>query len=577
MDTPTSATKSGAQAPKKPQRMRSSAIQQIVVISLVVVVMLVLVAYPLLWLILGSVGIPDQVSLEAFGKLFTDMTYLRALINTLALAAAAGLLSLFLGVPLAWATARTDLPFKGGIHASVAAAYILPPYLTALAYIILAAPNSGYLNRLAAAFPGVPTELFNIFSFGGVVFAISLHVFALVYFFAYSALLAMDSSLEQAAQILGASRLRTLRRVTLPLVAPAIMAGALFAGVNSMALFAPQAFLGIPAGVSFLPTLLYGSLQRFPPLFAEASAVALALVILTVAGLFVQRALVTKKSYITITGKAERPELVPLKSWKWPMLAYCWGVVLVSIVLPIGVLLYASLSRNWLAPFGAGNLTLSNFTYAVLQEQVSQRGIVNSLLLASGAATICMVLGLLVAYIDLRTDIRGRRLLDYLAILPLGLPGIVLALGVLQGWIRVPLPVYATIWILLIAYTARFLPLAVRSANNSLLQLDPSLEEAGRISGASWARVLTRITFPLLRPGLLVGWILVFVPAVAELGATILLYTQGTETISVAIFRLQEQGRIEVVAALAIVTSIITLLALAVIKRIAGRDIDEIV
>lgn len=550
---------------------------QPVVLVLVAAATLMLVAYPLVWLFLGSLGVPREISLDAFVATVAEASYRKPLINTLVLAVGTGLASLILGVPLAWATARTDLPAKRGLHAAVALAYMLPPYLTALAYITLAAPNSGYLNRVFVSLTGAESGLFDIFTFAGVVFVISLHLFPLVYFFTYTALLSVDGALEQSAQILGAGRFHILRKITLPLVTPAITAGTLLVAVHSMALFGPQIFLGTPAGVSFLPTHIFGQLQRFPPQFANASALAFVLLILTVVGLFVQRALLERKSYVTVTGKAGRAAVVGLKRWRWPLLVFCWGVATVAVILPLGFLITASLSKNWLDPFGPANWTLSNFSYALFEEQVSQRGILNSLRLAAGAATLCMCLGLFIAYIDLRTQTRGRRSLDYLAIIPLGLPGIVLGLGLIQGWIRVPLPIYGTIWILLIAYMARGLPLAVRSANTSLLQIDPSLEEAGRIAGATWFRSLAKITFPLLRPGILVGWVLVFIPTLGELSATVLLYTQGTETISIAIFRLQELGRLEVVAALAVVTVVITLLALALVMRVAGRGIGALV
>lgn len=557
-------------------RRRTFPTQQVVLI-LVALTTLVLVAYPLVWLFLGSLDLPGEASLQAFEELFTETAHRQALLNTLILAAVTGVASAILGVPLAWAAARTDLPAKGWLHAAVALTYMLPPYLTALAYITLAAPNSGYLNRLVVTLTGAESGPFNLFTFGGVAFVIALHVFSLVYFFTYTALLSVDGALEQSAQILGAGRLQILRTVTLPLVAPAITSGVLLAGIHSMALFGPQSFLGTPANVSFLPTHIYGQLRRFPPQLDEASALASVLVVLTVAGLFVQRAFLERKSYVTVTGKGGRAELLRLRRWKWPLMGYCWGVISIAVILPLGFLVTASFSESWLEPFGPSNWTFANYSYAIFEEQTSRRGIINSLRLAAGAATLCMVLGLFIAYIDLRTRARGRRLLDYLAIIPLGLPGTVLGLGLLQGWIRVDFPIYATIWILLIAYIVRFLPVAVRGANTSLLQLDPSLEEAGRITGATWFRSLTRITFPLLRPGLLVGWVLVFVPTIGELSATILLYTQGTETIPIAIFRLQELGRLEVVAALAVVTVVITLVALVIAVRVAGRGVGALV
>jgi iron(III) transport system permease protein len=559
--------------PRVEPRARRWPTQQIV-LGLTAAATLILVGYPLLWLLLGSLGIPRTLSLAAFASIVTNAAYSQALLNTVVLALATGLGSVLFGVPLAWATARTDLPGKGLLRVAAAMAYMLPPYLTAIAYIILAGPNSGQLNRFVTALTGAERGPFNIFTLAGVAFVISLHVFPITYFLTHAALLSVDSGLEQSAQILGASRLRTLRRITLPLVAPAITAGFLLAGVNSMALFGPQAFLGNPGRVDFLPTRVYALLQRFPPNFAEASALSFALVSLTVLGLYAQRAFLERKSYVTVAGKAGRSEPVRLGAWTVPVLLLCWGVALFAVILPLGILAMAAFSKNWLEPFLPGNWTLGNFSYALFEEQVSRRGLVNSLGLAAGAATLSILLGLVIAYFDLRTQVRGRRLLDYLAILPLGLPGIVLSVGLLQGWIRIPLPVYATIWILLIAYTARFIPLAVRSANTSLRQVDPSLEEAARVVGAGWVQALRRVTAPLIRPGLLVGWILVFVPAMAELSATVLLYTQGTETLSIAVFRLHELGRLEVVAAIAVVQIAITLTALAVAVRIAGRGID---
>ncbi|HET8523418.1 MAG TPA: iron ABC transporter permease, partial [Thermomicrobiales bacterium] len=535
-----------------PARLSDSS--ALVVLLLAAVVLLLIVGYPLLWLILGAAGLPGELTLENFRKVATQPTNIDPLKNTLELALGTAIVSVVLGVPLAWATARTTMPLRRVIQALVALAYITPPYLTSVAYIILLGPNAGHINRLLVWMFGLDSGPLNVFSMGGVIFVISLHVFAFPYFLTYSALQSLDAPLEESAQMLGASRWTTARRVTLPLVAPAITGGALLAAVESMALFGPQAFLGLPAQIVFLPTRIYGVLGGYPPRWGHASALSLILVILTVIGLTIQRGYLERRSYTTISGRGVRTQRVDLGGWKWVLLAFCGVVVFFAAIAPVAVLVQAAFSQSWIKPFTPSNMTLSNFRQALFDDQVAKRGIVNSFKLAFGAAVIAVIVGFLIAYIDLRTRVRGRRLLDYLAILPLGLPGTVMAVGILLAFIRPPFQIYGTIWILLVAYVARFIPLAVRSANASLRQIDPSLEEAARISGAPWGHTIRSVLLPMMRPGLLAAWLLVFIPALSELSATILLYSSGTETISVAIFRLRDLGQLEVISALSVFT-----------------------
>jgi iron(III) transport system permease protein len=354
------------------------------------------------------------------------------------------------------------------------------------------------------------------------------------------------------------------------LVAPAITGGALLAAIDSLALFGPQALIGMPAQIVFLPTRIYGTIGSYPPRWGEASALSLMLVALTVAGLAVQRHFLERRSYVTVSGKGARTQTVRLGPWRWLLLAYCLVVVFFSAVAPIGVLTLTAFAKSWIAAPGPSNFTLAHFHTALFQDQVAVRGIINSLRLATGAAFLAVAIGAAVAYLDLRSNLRFRRLLDYLAILPLGLPGTVMAVAVLLAFIRIPLPIYGTLWILLIAYVARFVPFATRSANATFRQIDPSLEEAGRIVGASWWQSIRRILVPLARPGLLVAFLLVFIPAFSELSATILLYTGGTETISIAIYRLNDLGQLEVVSALAVFTIAVVLALSALVNLLSG-------
>jgi iron(III) transport system permease protein len=545
---------------------------QALVLGLAVAVLLVLVGYPLLWLLFGAFGLPQGFGLEHLARAFTRPQNFAALLNTLELALGAGVLSILFGVPLAWATARSDMPLRGLVHALVALSYITPPYLTALAYIILLGPDAGQFNRLLRALFALQSGPLNIFSMPGIIFVIGIHVFAFTYFLTYSALKSVDAALEESAQMLGARPWQTTLRINLPLVAPAITGGALLAAIDSMALFGPQAIIGTPAQIVFLPTRIYATIGGYPPRWGEASALSLLLVALTVAGLALQRGYLERRSYITVGGRGVRTSTAALGAWRWPLLAFCLVLVFFSAAAPLGVLALTAVSHSWTEPLSLANLTLQHFYTALFQDQVSVRGILNSFKLATAAATLAVLIGAAVAYLDVRSNVRGRRLLDYLAILPLGLPGTVMAVGILIAFIRVPLPIYGTIAILLIAYVARFLPLATRSANATFRQIDPSLEEAGRATGASWWHAVRRILLPLARPGLLVAFLLVFIPAFGELSATILLYTSGTETIAIAIYRLNDLGQLEVVAALAIFTIAVVLALTGLISWLSGSN-----
>jgi len=543
-----------------------------VVLGVATVLLLLIVAYPLAWIVLASFGAPSQLKLGYIAGVFARSQNYGALLNTLILAFGAGILSVVLGVPLAWAAARTDMPLRRSLQALVALSYITPPYLTAIAYIILLGPDAGYFNRLLQTVTGASRGPIDIFSMGGVIFVIAMHVFPFTFFMTYAALRSVDASYEEAARLLGAKRLGVLFRINLPLVAPAITGGALLSAIDSMALFGPQAFLGLPAQITFLPTRIYGVIGAYPPRWAEASALSLTLVLLTAVGLLLQRGYLERRSHTTVGGRGLRLETSRLGHWKWPTLAFCGAVVFLSAIAPIVVLVTAAFSRNWIDGLTPSNFTVENFNEALFNNQIAVRGIWNSFRLAAAAGILATLIGAAVAYIDARTNLRGRRLLDYLAILPLGLPGTVMAVGVLLAFIRPPFVIYGTIWILLIAYVARFVPLAARSANATIRQIDPSLEEAARISGATRLGALWHVLLPLSRPGLAVAFLLVFIPALSELSATILLYTGGTETIAVAIFRLNDLGQLEVVAALAVFVIAATLLVSLPLNYLTARS-----
>src|SRR3954467_5293037 len=539
-----------------------------VVMGGAVVALIVLVVLPLLSLLFGSVKGEEGLSFEHFSEVLSGRLYLTALKNSLILGAWTSLFSLVLGLLLAWVVSRTDVPCKPLIQLTATLSYLSPPFLTAIALTYLFSPNAGLMNVLMRDTVGLPWLTFNIFSMPGLVLVTVMHTFPFVYLLASSALLSVDASYEEAAQILGASKLRTALSITAPLVAPAILSGTLLAFVNALALFGSQAIIGLPARIFTLPTRIY-ALFDYPPEYGLASALSLVLVLITVVALYLQRAFLARRSYVTLAGKGSRPQLMQLGALRWGMLGVVIVIFIVSIGAPYATLIAVSFSKSWGLDFWKG-LTLANYKFILFEYNVTQRAILNSLGLATVAATIAVLLGAIIGWIDLRTRIPGRKLLDYFALIPLGLPGIVVAVALIQFWLAMPLALYGTLAILLLAYVGRYIPLGVRAANSSPRQIDPSLEESAQILGASWITTMREVTLPLIRPGRFAGWLLVFVPVIQELSASILLFSSSSITLAVAVYNLYETGYIEPVAALAMVNMAIIGVAIWIAYRIGA-------
>lgn len=551
-----------------------------VTLAVLVAVMLVLVVFPLATMVYvsfvpgtSSSAFGDQVTIANYIRAFTEPGLRSAIWNTLYITVFSVLIALVTGVPLAWLLARTDVPGRGLMWVMVGLAYMTPGYQGAIAYIMLAGPNAGLLNRLYVFLTGADSGPLNAFSLWGIIFVISINMFPYVVFLAAAALRSVDASLEQAAQILGASRLQILLGITWRLVTPALLSAALLVFVSSMSLFGSHAFLGIPAGIYTLPTRIY-TMFGFPPDYAQAAALSMVLVVLTVAVLFLQNWLLSKRSYVTVSGKAANQTRMRLTTGGKAValtLSHVWFAF--SVYIPIAILVVVSFSRSRAAGFSWENLTWSHYDTVLFGSGLTRRALTNSLVFGLSAATIGTLLGALIAYMSVRKATRTARFTDYLAMIPLGLPGIVLAVSFVLAWVRVPLPIYATAWILLIAYVTRTIPLAVRSADSALRQIDPSLENAARIGGATWGRSFVDVTVPLMVGGLLAAWSLVFVQSIQELAATVLLFTAGNETVAIAIYQRVQDGLIEHAAALSVIVMVLATVVLWVARRITGVNV----
>ncbi len=553
-------------------RLRLPRLEQIVMAA-AVVALAFLVVFPLLTLLVSSLRGEEEFTFEHFVDALTGRLYVQALLNSLILGAWTALFSILIGVPLAWAVSRTNVPGKRLIHLTANLSYLSPPFLIAIAFVSLFSPNAGLINTFFRDVAGLPWLTFNVFSMAGLVLVTVLHTFPFVYLLASSALQSVDASYEEAAQILGAGKFRTVLSITGPLVAPAILSGTLLAFVNGIALFGSQAIIGLPGRIVTLPTRIY-SLFDYPPQYGLASALSLLFIAITVMALYLQRSFLAKRSYVTLGGKGSRPQSIDLGPARWFVFGFCVLVFVVAIALPYSTLLAVSFSKSWGLDFWKG-LTLANYKFVLIDYDVTRRAILNSTFLAVLAATIAVLLGAVIGWIDLRTKAPGRKLLDYIALVPLGLPGIVMAVALIQFWLAMPVALYGTLAILLLAYVGRYIPLGVRAANTALRQIDPSLEESARILGARWATTMREVTLPLMRPGLFAGWLLVFVPVIQELSASILLFSSSSITLAVAVYNLYETGYSEPVAALAIVNMLIIGAAIWLATKIGGGRIAD--
>ncbi|MBI4506511.1 MAG: iron ABC transporter permease [Chloroflexi bacterium] len=535
------------------------------------VALLALIVLPvtrLLWAAFDSPEGPTLANLSVFGA----AAYRQALQNSFMIAAAVGVLSVLIAVPLAWLVARTDLPGASHFRIAVFASFVTPPFLGALAWALLAGPNAGLLNRIFVALTGAERGPLNIFSIPGVTFAIALYTFPFTFVLVSNVLEAMPSELEEAAGILGAGPFRTTLTVTLPLALPSILAGFVLAFLEALATFAAPALLAIPARTHVATTQIWALFLEFPPNTGWAAALALPLLLTTAVLLWVQRRMLGRRGYAVLTGKGGQRRRVHLGAWRYAGLLFALAVVCCSIFLPYLILVQAAFARNWGLGFRLDNVTLEHVAF-VFEYDIAKLALRNTFALAAATATLAAVLAATLAYVTSRRLVRGHHVLGFLATLPFVIPGIVLAVGIFAAYTRPPFALYGTFWIMLIAYLTRFLPLAFTSASATMHSVHVELEEAARILGATRLRVLGDVILPLIKAGVISGWFLVFMPSLAEISSSVLLYVPSTQVISLTMLSLYEEGKYEVVAVLGLILLVTTLGLVTLSYRLFGRSV----
>ena len=542
---------------------------------LAIAVLVFLVVNPLARLFIVSFQEPDSgaFTLANYVAAYSRSRYIDALGHSLVLGLSAASLCLAFGVPLAWAVSRTDMPAKGLVWVSILGTFIIPPYLGAVGWILLAGPNAGWLNRIVMSVFGADKGPFNIYSMPGLVLVTACYSFPYVFVFTKSALDLVSSEMEDAANILGAGNLRTTRLITLPLALPAILAAFILVFLEAIALFGSPALIALPGRFHVVTTQLWQFFE-YPPRVGVAAAYAMPLLVVTIFLFWLQRRITHRKGYVSLTGKGGERRPIPLGVWKWPMLAYCLVVCTLSFFMPMVVISQAALAKAWGRGFTLDNLTFNNLYFTLFENTLTRNATIHTFLYAGAAAFVAVTLALCVAYIVNR-QLVGSRLgyvLSFLTMAPFVIPGIVLAIGFYAAYTHPPLLLYGTAWILILAYSTRFLPIAYSNSNAAIRSINPELEDAVRILGGTRFTAIGRVVMPLLKRSLAGAFILVFIPATRELSSAIFLYSINTQVLSVLLFDKSDEGNFEMLASIGLILVIITVILILIGFRLMGRD-----
>ena len=510
------------------------------------------------------------LSLANYREILAGGGFLALLRVTLSAAVIGTAGALIIGTSLAWLAIRTDVPGRTFLENIAILPMFVPPLVGAFAWDILASPRSGIIN-IALRSIGLEGGL-NIYSFGGIGFVFAIYYAPYVHLFVAAALRNIDPVHEEAAAMCGASRWRCLLQITLPLVSPALLSSGLLVFVLLIELFAIPAILGEPGNLHFISVRIWEMVGFTPPKVNQASALGVLMLVITVTLVLIQYRVLGKRSFTTVSGKGLRPDLVTLGAARWPLALLGFGYILFVVLMPYAALLFIALRKNlFYATLGAlvdiRQISLDQFGLA-FSDPVVRASFVNSLLVSFGTVAIGSVIYFTVAYVVHRTRLAGRRALDLIAVLPVAIPGLIIGLGYLWTWISLPIGIYGTLWIIILAYVSQFSPQGVRAISGSLVQINPELEESSRLCGAGLAYTLRRIVVPLAWPGILSAMILLLILSFRELATALFLYTSTTQVFSLTMFDFWLRGSTNLVAVMALVQTLVLNLLVLLARRI---------
>lgn len=500
---------------------------------------------------------------------YTTAPYLHALGITVGASLIVSFLACAVGIALAWLLSRTDLPRKGLMENAVIAPLYLSPFVGALAWLVLASPNAGLINVLAREWFGATGPVINVMSAAGIILVMALYNVPYAYMTVSSALKGMDPSMEEASYLNGAGVFRTALMVTFPVVWPAIISAFFFVFVLTAGTFSIPAALGGTQVMPFLAVDIYRSTATYPIDYSRAAAIGTLLFWISLLGVaFYRFASRVAARFVTVTARGYRTRFIRLKGWTIPAVGLIAAYVVLAIILPYLALIYVSFTSYTSSSISNAVWTLDNFS-AVAGSVAVRNSTLNTIFVSVLAPTLTVLLAVLLGYSIRRLKIPGGGLLDYIAMFPIAVPGIVFGTGVF--WTYLMTPVYGTIWILVLAFVATYIPFAYRMVDTSLIQIDKSLEEASTISGASHWRTASRITLRLVTPGVLSAWILVFIFSVREVSAAIMLASPTNTVLSVMSWDYLEFGNVQNAAIVGLLQT-----ALLILGILAGRYVFRV-
>ena len=541
---------------------------------------LYLAGVPLVMLLYGSIrsapiGEPGAAyTIQNYVKAYFDKEFYLLLLNSIYYGLGTCTLTFIIGTYLAWVSERTNTPLKKIFVVMSLIPFIIPGILSTISWILLLSPKIGLINLVVKQLLGLESAPFNIYSMWGMIWAESIHLYPLVFLLMSAAFRNMDTSLEEAALTAGSSTFTTFRRVTLPLMRPAMFSVLLINFVRGIEAFEVPALIGVPAKISVFTTKIFLAIHQFPSDFGLAGAYAVTLLAISTAGVLIYGRITRREErFATVTGKGYRPRVIDLGPWKYFTLGMSFLIFLLAVIFPVFVLLWSSFIPYYGVPSRElmAKMTLGNYYY-ILNYPLALTAFKNSFYLSVGSATLVMVLTSIIAWITVKTRLPGRALLDNMTFIPIAMPGIVLGVSLIWVYLTLPIPIYGTIWVLLLAYITKLMPYGIRASSASMIQINKELEEASFTAGGTWVQTFRKIILPLLMPGFTAGWIYISIIALRELSTSILLYSYNSTVLSIMAFDLWEGGQYTYVCALGVLM-VLLLITMAFAARKLGARI----
>ncbi|MEI0603891.1 iron ABC transporter permease [Brachyspira alvinipulli] len=544
------------------------------VLILSILILVIIVAVPVLLILFTAFFENGKLNVAGVAKVLSDKDTYTALLNSLIIAVGTTFISTIFGVFFAWLVARTDLPFKKFMKIMFLVPFMLPSFIGALAWKILLSPNAGYINRLLVHIFHLPSSPIDIMSMGGIIAIESMYLFPFVFLQVTSALERMDPTLEESARISGAGLFTITTKITLPLVLPSILAGALLVALYSLAHFGVPAILGTEKGIYNIPTKIYERIYASGGSFSAIRIGTILSTILVISAAIILKAqsmLLKRGKFQIIAGKSMRPVVLKLRGLKTPLFIFCILYIAITVILPTITIFFIGGLKTYGLPIALESMTWENYI-EIFKWKMTKDSIINSIYLSLSSAFVTMLVGVMISYVIVKMKVKGKFIIEFLGVLPFSLPGTVIALGVILTWSgRFGINLYNTAGIIFVAYIARYMAFSLKSNSAALEQVSDSLEEASRACGATHWQTLKNIVLPLVRPGMVSAFFLIFLPALRELTTSVLLYGPKTRTIGVAIYALNEDGETVRAAALASITLIIIFLAESIIRYFISK------